>query len=486
MSTQEMLAGNLPEPSAEASSDELERLARKEQIISAILSEPNMQVVRWDRLMGGGVLIKLEIGHPRFRTSLEPSDLGISLPRDRRAREAMERIFQLGKKALLPQDYLERIERIENRARKWLVRSSFETEFGRFVPHTSYQDWKERTALMGQEFMQVRDEIIRDYKKIVTRVLRDHVQAARHAYNLLHGIQVDSITGEEGITPEQSRERSRHMAQVARRVREAIPTVVEIEVKFRFQFTPTFIDLRPLMPDGTLMIDSEEVRAWQLQKEMEQEQRRAMDAMINDVVASARKQKQQMIDQFLNDLITQLRALVYEACLNVAASLKSGRGTRTTKEGNERMHPGLLSQLSTMIEQARSLNFYNDRDIDRMCNLVEREIKTPPKDRSLQEIEQLLTEIATVNRSTLLSLEYEFADTREEREILVEAGIASVPAYEEVREAREELELDPGVLAALFPRPQEREGSTPEQSSARRRTAAALGEAAFSEEREER
>src|SRR5690349_1433287 len=134
MDTQEMQAETQEREEVQETQLEREERLRKEQLIATILNEPDMQVVRWDRLMSGGVLVKLTIGHPRFRTKLELEDLGISVPPDAKAREAMERIYRLGKKALLPQDYLEKIERISSRARKWLVRSSFETEFGRFVP----------------------------------------------------------------------------------------------------------------------------------------------------------------------------------------------------------------------------------------------------------------------------------------------------------------------------------------------------------------
>ncbi len=175
--------------------------------------------------------------------------------------------------------------------------------------------------------------------------------------------------------------------------------------------------------------------------------------MNEDVLKAAREQKEELIDNFLGTLVTQTRALIYDACLNVAAAIKSGTGLR----------PGIITQLKTLVEQVASLKFYDDRDVDRMISLV-RSITEQPQEnrkRNLTDIERIMTEIALTTRATLLSLDYEFGESRQEREKemdnLATLQISMQPSSEEVRQARTSLGLSLDELRIIPAQPEERE-----------------------------
>jgi hypothetical protein len=451
----ETLLSNEPAELAITVTERAAKQPTKAQVIAAILDQPNMGFVDWKALMGEGVVVKLHIRRVRFRKRLQFADLGIHFS-DKETELKMQEIFRLGMKNLLTKEYLDRIEQIEYRARKLLVLYSFDTIWGFFIPVTAYLTFRAQMELLEQDYYQVREDILANYPTITKQVLVDYVRAARHAYRILHQVDPEALT---------ERERGReafYLAGVRHKVRKILPTPDDIRQSFGFEVSPTYIDLPRLAGDesnedvqvipGPLLekrtiddITEEEQRELRWRQETTRERQAMMQAMNEDVVRKAREQKQERIDQFLTKIITQVRGLLYDATTNVLASMKK----------SERLQPRAVVQLRTLVENLRLLNFYGDQDVERAMNLIERLIEVPHEDRDLELIEQRLRQIATVMRSTLLPLEFEFreerlADTDEpaERVSVMEtlekreqAGVPRRPSRAEVREARMELEF---------------------------------------------
>jgi len=93
-----------------------------------------------------------------------------------------------------------------------------------------------------------------------------------------------------------------------------------------------------------------------------------------------------------------------------------------------------------------TLNFYNDRDLDRMITQMRDIVEQPAKDRNVDDIRRQLRAIATVTRATLIEL----GETpRSARGV----DVPDVVSDADAREARMELQLDqPVEVASESPR----------------------------------
>ena len=63
-----------------------------------------------------------------------------------------------------------------------------------------------------------------------------------------------------------------------------------------------------------------------------------------------------MVSDFLAEVSSSLRALVYEACTRVKESI----------EKNDKLLPGSAKRLVSIMEKVNSLNFYNDVQVEKM------------------------------------------------------------------------------------------------------------------------
>jgi len=150
-----------------------------------------------------------------------------------------------------------------------------------------------------------------------------------------------------------------------------------------------------------------------------------MRDMNRDVVNQARRQKEELVDGFLKDVVAQLRGLVYEATTDVLAAMK--------QQGS--LPPRSVAQLRNLVDRVKALNFYGDEDVEEMVNKITFALGDRAADRDTAAIEGNLRDIATVMRATLIGL----GETpRSARSV----DIADVPTPEMVRTARRGLGLD--------------------------------------------
>jgi hypothetical protein len=412
-------------------------LDQTRQTIAQVLGEEDVRVVepRWLQLMREGIVIQLHIRRWRARAKLTFADLGLPV-KDKRERAAFADLLNLGEKRLLPARYIKALDSIDSGARKCLDRYSYATFWGRFVPCTAYTEWKEQNEIYRQRYFKIRDEIVEHHDRIVANLLDGYAVAARAAYRRLNALDPEAMTNGEYAAEDD------FVDAFMDRIVALIPSRDHIRDSFAFEVELSYVPLPSLLAED--LAETERIKAeremerleeemkrdslWRnirLEEEAARERQRMLAAMNRDVIEKARQQKEELIDTFLADLVKQLRGLVYEVTTNVLASIETNQGRLVGKAS---------VQLSNLIEQVASLNFFGDQEIDRMIARVRMELARQPEDRDVKEIQAQLKNIATITRATLIGLGEQPRSARS-------LGVADAPTPEMVRTARRGLGL---------------------------------------------
>ena len=357
---------------------------------------------RWLSLMREGVVVKLHVRRWRAKHRLSADDLGLPRASD----DLIGDLLELGDKRLLPVDLARKLEAIESAGRKALERSGYTTFWGTFVPATNFTDWQAENDAHKARYFAARDEIAERYDEIVAELTAAYRGAARAAFRRARAL------AEEEITREMLIDEAFFVDRFLRRIRALIPSAEEIQRSFDWEEEYTYIPLPSLLAEDAAekeRIEREQQRA-RLEAEMERDelwkeiaikdeadrQRRQMLAAMNDqVVAEARRKKQELIDAFLRDLVVQLRTTIYEATTDVLKTMQKNAG---------KLHPRSVVQLRNLIEQIGSLNFFGDDESARMIQRVRETFERRPDARNAADIRSALQDVAIVTRASLIDL----------------------------------------------------------------------------------
>ncbi|HEX7735505.1 MAG TPA: DUF3150 domain-containing protein [Ktedonobacteraceae bacterium] len=404
-----------------------------QQTVARLLGAQSFAAIHWQLLMQDGALVELHIGRCRFSARLVPEDVGIHID-DEGVREKLARWTTLGEKRLFPESSLQRVSRVESRARAALKEHAFRTELGYFVPMTAYESWRAQTETLRDEYMALRDDLISNHADLVREVLAEYEVIATDTYHRLRRAH-----------PELVQEDQQHfVALYVNRIANLIPSVEKIRDSFSFRFFRVSAPQLLGAPTEAGETSSEEAQASAAGSpaHARTEQQRQRTVVAHDVHSDAQRRVNAMLDEWLTTIVAHLRALVYDASMDVLATLQ--------RRGGERFSPRSVVQLKNLLTQIRSLNFFGDAEIDTMMARIEQIVSLSPATRqhSLSEIQQTLRAIATTTRATLLELG---TDTRAPRSDL---GIAALSSAQMVHAARAELHLpplDPARMAALQP-----------------------------------
>lgn len=408
---------------------------------------------QWLKLMKEGVLVNIHIGRWRAKTGLSWDDLGIKVSDE--TNKVLNSIINLGSKNLLPAEVIKELDSLESKARRLLVKSSFQTYWGRFIPVGAYAEWKADNDELIAEYFTKRDEIVANYDQLIYQVMVAYEAAARSSYERLKALAPESI--------EEFPSETEFVNIFTSRVNSKLPTAQDVHDSFYYSVELNFVPLPDLL--ATEQAEAERVRLeaqhsaevinlaaqttrekeWAEQKRIRDEawaehekkaaevkaaqsaaevKQRMLEEMNRDVIEQARQQKESLVDDFLRNVVSQLRNLVYDATTDVLSAM--------TKKGS--LPPRSIVQLKKMVEQVGSLNFYGDQEIDQMIRQVTIYLNQNKDDRELPEIQDNLRNVATVIRSSLIGLG---ESPRSAREL----GIPDVPAAELVRTARRGLGL---------------------------------------------
>lgn len=306
----------------------------------------------WDAIMRQGVIASIHIGRHRFEQRLDLADLGISTRNDKEAK-ALEQMVKTGVKLLLPPEYDRAFRSIESSARHTLSRNSvetgqgrvfaFQTPFGPFIPVTAFADWQEKIDDYRVRYETKRDELVTNYTDITKRVMSDYYSIATGTYERLRRANPEMLGGLSAAT---------FVRRYRDKIREGFPTVEEVQASFYFKTNLTLLilpeDLREKIATSSILTEEERARVRQLQN------------MKNEV------QKSMMDD--LRTFTATVDEQLYQLLFKVAED--AGKAA----SGNKPMASKTLVQLRNLVEQVRSLNFTDHKDLADVCDAIEESV----------------------------------------------------------------------------------------------------------------
>lgn len=422
-------------------------LERDKQELARILGAANIrtEAPRWLSLMREGVVIKLHVRRWRAKCRLDADDLGLPKEDD----DLIGDLLELGDKRLLPLDLAKQLEAIESAGRKALERNGYATYWGVFVPATNFAQWQAENETHKRRYFEAREQIVSEYDSILAQLTDAYRGAARVAFRRARALTPDGMTRQDLI------DEFYFVDHFVRRIRSLIPSASEIERSFAWEEEYSYIPLPSLLAEDLRekeRIERERERErmeaelardelWKeiaIRDEADRERRQKLARMNDEVVAEARRKKQQLIDTFLKDVVVQLRTTIYEATTDVLKTMQKNQG---------KLHPRSVVQLKNLIEQIGSLNFFGDEESSRMIARVRDTFERRPEARNVEDIRSALEDVAIVTRASLIDL----GETPRASALL---GDPEATGPEELALARRRLDLDEPVAVdvALFRR----------------------------------
>lgn len=375
---------------------------------------------QWTRYMKRGVILSLHVGRWRARAALTYADLGLPEPDEDSEKKALQDLLALGRKNLLPKRFIDRFDAIEQSGRKAVDRGSHKTYWGSFVTPGTFNETIEDLRRFQAEYMQTANEMCDNWDEVLAELADDYRAAARRAYRNLRQLSPDLASMSE----------TSFVEGFVKRVLVMVPPRQTVRESFRFEWDIYYIPLPSLLEQD--MAEAERVKQEALQlrheadlaRQRDYQQLQAEREMARAVAEHAQAQKTELIDQFMKDVVVQMRQLIYGATVDVLESMRR----------NEHLHPRSITQLRNLVSQIQGLNFFGDRDVDQMVNRIRLQLDQAPEARNPGTVRAVMTDIGIVTRQALMSLGETPRSGRNE-------GIADVPAMQEVRTARQRLEL---------------------------------------------
>jgi hypothetical protein len=319
----------------------------------------------WSKIFEVGVLVKLRIGYFRGQERLLPEDLGL----DENPEARQEILVQLGKKHLVPKWVLDRSKSIESKARRLLESTSLDLPFGRFMPPAAYRLFREQLAPIRAEFLALRDEVADTYHDLKAQVLAAYEDAARKAYRRL--ARTCGV-----VEPEDS-----WVARYMGRIEEAFPSREKLMSSFTFE-----VAVSMLSSPSDVEKERLEIERLRMEQRIREEEYRERLKALEDCRAT--------LDEAARQVIAQLRERVYEAVTEVLKAI----------EKNGQLVGASVQQLQNMVEKIRVLNFMEDQDIEDAIRQVESLLSRGPRNRSTEDVVEVLRDIGVVTRRALLDL----------------------------------------------------------------------------------
>jgi hypothetical protein len=309
------------------------------------------------RLMQKGVLVQLHIGYWRPYSRLSENELGIS------EHGSVKEYLQLGRKKLLPPEVVARLENIEKRARYALEENSFKCFWGRFVPVTAWNRWRNENESIKSQFYAIRDEVISNLPQSIGQLRDIYAQMAIEAYKR-------SKYDSEAQVPEH------YIETFISKCLEQIPSPDDMKRLFKYEEVYTYIPLPSQLGQLRQSGSSEDIMKRQVAREMNQH-------------------KQEMVADFLAEINTNLRDMVIQVCQSVRDSIRR----------NERLVPRSVMGLRNLLSKLERLNFHDDDQLTRMMEDIRIEIDKPSGKRDIPNLDAILSEVLDSCREQIQEIE---------------------------------------------------------------------------------
>lgn len=272
------------------------------------------KINKMDKIFNYGILVQLKVTYWSGKKRLLPSDIGF---KDEVPRE----LINLGQLNLMTENIRASIRRVESNARYYLKNISFPFPIGEahFVPLNAIPELIKNFEMNQEEFTTVTSEFLRKYKSTKNKVLNAFRNKMPEIYKVTASEDDYEIFFNNFIE----------------RLELIYPDKKTIANTFRFDWNMYDISL----PKVNKHKDQFYAQKAELNRKLESEYRRkAMIAM----------------DDFLDDVVKELRAKTVEVCSFVITKISKGEVVTETN----------IQNLQNFIEKFSKLNFVDDTEID--------------------------------------------------------------------------------------------------------------------------
>jgi hypothetical protein len=377
--------------------------AKQQQMDTAIALGIDPDKIKINRDMSGmlsrmqeGVIISLHVKRPRFTAKLEDDDLGLTL--SSAAREVMREYFKLGRRSILPAALQKELDTAEANGRYILKRYGHKTTWGMFVSLKRFEQWKARNDEMREAFFNLRDRLVEEYDELLARVVEDHRPMAEDAWRRRKFGEIINAAVE--LTDETMRSLLLNLTEASTReefvkaylegVERLMPEKENIEDGFEWETEISIVPLPSLVAkdleganriyqeraieDAKTQAELDRIRQEQLntQRQLTLEQavaereayakleeiRRKQEMQLQlerEVLESARRQKDRLIQSFYTDIIGAINAETQRVTSKILESMDRHDG---------KMPGPVANQLRNIVDRLKEMNFLEDERIE--------------------------------------------------------------------------------------------------------------------------
>jgi len=321
-------------------------------------------------LMEKGVIVKLAISRWRAQSRLNYSELGITFNNEDH-KEFMSKYVKLGYESLLPPSVASEILAVESSGRNCLKMYSFDTVWGRFVPFSSFPEWKRENDLIKSDFFELSKIIGLKYGDIVQEVKTEYEKMARDVWKRIYPNDTNPPTAS-------------FLENFTSKIIDKIPERDAIVSSFKYNCVyfkvplPSFIQ-EDIAKAEKIVLDRDKA---------------VNDALIEmqtkQIVAEEyRSKKSELIDSFLTSTVSYLRHHVAELADHTYQVLQN------TKSDMDMRH---VNKIKKMIKSVRTLNFHNDNEIESILNGLLKEVSKYKGDRDKDKVTVKLRELVDLSK----------------------------------------------------------------------------------------
>jgi hypothetical protein len=340
-----------------------------------------------------GVVVDLHIGRTRFERKITKEDLGLDIP-DEDFQHFVAEYLDFGTKVLIPRSVKLQFDRIESRARRNLYHHSFETPWGRFVPYTAYQSYKEKREELEAQYLTAKEEL--------KGQLEGHNAVTRATYRKAALKLYERST--KSKSPEQ------FVVDFLERIESQLPTPGLIDTTFYFTEDVYYIPLPSEMEEELLKaeVTNRQRQIEHARTTAEVEKIQAEVSMHRDTVARIMETKKDKLDSLIDSVAKDLRGAIYVTLNDVLQDLKS----KSTLTG------GSVKSLRNLIERTRMMNFVGDEQVEEALRKIEEQLAVKSTRRRIGDMAGVFHDIASEFRVDALQ-QGELPQIREDFGVLI-------------------------------------------------------------------
>jgi hypothetical protein len=298
-------------------------------------------------LMSRGIIVRLSVSRWRAMPSLNDENY---------------KSFKITNESLLPQNIMAKLEKLEAKARYNLDDQSYSTVWGHFVPYTAFENWKNKN-----------DEIKKDFLDFALKVGKSRDIIA------LHAKQKYKLMAKEmwlKLYPNQGEATESFIEDFSNKIISSIPNESQIISSFKFETVYYTIPMPLLIKEDFKDLDVLE---------------KTIKTQIRDEYIG---RKQELIDEFLEDIVMGLRNKTARLCKDLLIFLARTKTSEITMAQRNR--------IQWIVKRINAVNFQNDVEICGLLNEIVLEANNFDKVRDKNVVVAKLNKIIEICKNDFL------------------------------------------------------------------------------------